>query len=200
MRTLFFDTETTGVFFDHLTDLDEAQPHLVQLGALLHDSSGCEVSTVDLIVDPKVAIPEGATKVHGITNEVAHALGVPEVGAVGILQRLMASADVLVAHNVDFDLRVARVAMIRAGHQLRAPRLVRCTMAAASAIMKLPPTERMKAAGFDKPKPPKLSEAAQFFFGETHEKAHSAIHDVRMCARVYYELVRRGAWAESEAA
>jgi DNA polymerase-3 subunit epsilon len=67
----------------------------------------------------------------------------------------------------------------------------RCTQALSSPLLNLPPSERMRAAGFSKPKPPKLSESYQFFFNEELVGAHDALVDARACARVYLELVKR---------
>jgi DNA polymerase-3 subunit epsilon len=47
----------------------------------------------------------------------------------------------------------------------------------------------MLAAGFNKPKPPKLSECIQFFFNEELVGAHDALVDVRACVRVFRHLM-----------
>ena len=73
-----------------------------------------------------------------------------------------------------------------------------CTMSASSAIMKLPPTEKMISAGFNKPKPPKLSDAYEHFFGKNLEGAHNALVDVRACKEVYFELLKRNAVEDSK--
>lgn len=54
--------------------------------------------------------------------------------------------------------------------------------------MNLPPTERMRAAGFNKPKPPKLEECIRHFFNEDLDGAHDAMIDVAACRRVYFHL------------
>jgi DNA polymerase-3 subunit epsilon len=61
-------------------------------------------------------------------------------------------------------------------------------MEAATPVLNLPPTERMIAAGFDKPKPPKLEECIRHFFNEDLEGAHDAMADVIACRRVYFHL------------
>lgn len=47
----------------------------------------------------------------------------------------------------------------------------------------------MLAAGFTKPKPPKLEECIRHFFDEALEGAHDALVDVRACARVHRHLI-----------
>lgn len=100
-----------------------------------------------------------------------------------------------VAHNLQFDLRIMRIAMLRAG--LTKERLAEmdaalpkgfCTCNASTPIVNLPPTPKMVAAGFNKPKQAKLSECIQHFFGEELVGAHDALVDVRACVRVFRHL------------
>jgi len=51
----------------------------------------------------------------------------------------------------------------------------------------------MLAAGFTKPKPPKLEECIRHFFNEELDGAHDAMVDVRACRRVYFHLQTMGA-------
>lgn len=60
-------------------------------------------------------------------------------------------------------------------------------------IVNLPPTPKMVAAGFTKPKPPSLTECMRFFFNEDLVGAHGALTDARACARVFHEIRRREA-------
>lgn len=197
MRTLFFDVETTAFFDERLTAFDPHQARIVQLGAILLDADGREVTAIDLLVDPGVEVPESATAIHGIANDTAQSCGVSEGGAITLLARLVRQCDVLVAHNLKFDLSVAMVAAERTKFKFPVPKIGRCTMEAATPILELPPTVRMLQAGLDKPKPPKLEEAVRLLCGIEHENAHSAIADVRMTVRVYQRLVELGAWKEA---
>jgi len=108
---------------------------------------------------------------------------------------LWAAADVRVAHNLEYDERVINAAIEALGRKsvLKRPPAC-CTKELAALVLNLPPTERMVAAGYGgKPKPPRLEECHQFFFGTGVEGAHSALSDARACAEVYLELLRRGA-------
>ena len=191
MTILFFDTEITGLPDKRSPVTAKHQPHVVQLAAILTDDDGAERASINLIVNPGVPIPEGASKVHGITDEVARQFGVhPKLAAV-TLRALAAKADLLVAHNIEFDLFLVRTLFER--HDLE-PALHEkqfCTMQAATPILNLPPTDRMLAAGFDKPKPPKLEEAYRHFFGRDLEGAHDALVDVRACRDMFFALKSR---------
>jgi DNA polymerase-3 subunit epsilon len=190
---LIFDTETAGLPQDTLPDDHPAQPHLVQLGALLVDEDGAERASVNLIVRPDGwTIPSATTAAHGITTEAAARVGVPLALAVAAFTNLRGLADELVAHNLPFDEKIMQYAITRVGKTPRSagPSLRTCTMALAAPVVNLPPTAKMLAAGFNKPKAPSLSECYRHFFGEELAGAHDALVDARACARVYFHLKR----------
>ncbi len=192
---LAFDTETDGLINYHETYSHASQPHIVQLSAILYDDEENERSLMSVIVKPDgYSIPQAAANVHGITTEQASNYGVPLVVALAMFNHLAKAADAHVAHNVSFDLCVLGAAFHRAARPQH-PLNPRCTQNLSTPILNLPPSPRMIAAGFNKPKPPRLSECYQFFFNEQLEGAHDALVDARGCARVYFELMRRAAAA-----
>ncbi len=191
---LFIDTETTGFFNDNRPVDDPSQPYIVQLAAILCEESGRIRSEFSLIIDPNlsanvdVVIPEAASRVHGITNEIATRLGVSANDALSIFARLYGAADLICAHNIEFDKNIMEAAISRRyGKVLPMRKPMFCTMRASTPVLNLPPTERMKAAGFDKPKPPKLEECTRHFFNE-ELGAHDARADAAACRRVYFHL------------
>lgn len=193
---LFFDTETTGLP-DYRSPSDApTQPHLVQLAMILTEDDGRERGSVSLIVKPEGwEIPPGASDIHGITTEVARSCGVSEKSAVELYRSFFALASTSIAHNHSFDERIMRIAQLRAGHdraqiESNEQKQKFCTCTSAALIVNLPPTARMLAAGFNKPKPPKLEECMRHFFGEELTGAHDALVDVRACIRVYFELTK----------
>lgn len=182
MFFIAFDCETTGI----------DDPRLVELGAVLMEDDR-ERASVSLIVRPDgFEVPEAATKVHGISHVAALAAGVPLVIAVAVLTNLWACATERVAHNLEFDDKVIDGEIRRLG---RASTLARppgrCTADLSAPILNLPPTERMLAAGFDKPKRPSLREAYRHFFNEDPPNAHSALADARAAARVYLAILEK---------
>lgn len=186
---LFFDTETTGLP-DRYTPLNsDRQPHCVQLAALLTEDDGTERASLNLIVHPDGwTIPEAAARVHGITTEMAQRCGVREAIAAAAFYDLTKKADLLVAHNIKFDVQIIDIMFARVPRGWRLLGEKFCTMDAASPLVNLPPTERMIAAGIDKPKAPKLEECIRHFFNEELKGAHDAMVDVRACARLFFHL------------
>ena len=63
-----------------------------------------------------------------------------------------------------------------------------CTAKLATPICKIPPTEKMLKAGFNKFKTASLSEAYLHITGSELENAHSAMADVRACMEVYFAI------------
>lgn len=190
---LFFDTETTGFFKDWLPVDDSDQPHIVQLAAQLCEDDGTPVSSFSFIIDPGVnegvSIPDQASNVHGITNERAFKFGISPELALSAFGHLYQRCDLVCAHNIKFDKAVMETAIARHHKQVKSlAKPLFCTMEAASPIVNLPPTDKMIAAGFNKPKPPKLEECIQHFFNEDLAGAHDAMVDVEACRRVYLHL------------
>ena len=202
---LFIDVETAGLPLSSVPDDHPAQPPLVQLACLLVDEdNGAEYATLELIIRPNgYTIPDSAARIHGITTGLAEAAGIPLSCVIPMYVHLRSRAEKIIAHNAEFDLKIMRQAIARNGKPvtLRGPDLYECTMAMATPIMKLPPTDRMKAAGRGgQYKNPNLMEAHEYFIGEKFEGAHGALADVRACARVYFEIKKRAAEAAKEVA
>lgn len=201
MTILFFDTETTGIPSYSLPNGDPAQPRCVQLAALMTDDDGQEIQSVSVIIRPDGwKIPKDVAAIHGITTYFALRHGVREQVAQVLFWDLMSRADLIVAHNIKFDRQVIATMFARAGRrEFKFPPSF-CTADAATPIVNLPPTEKMVAAGFNRPKTPKLEECIRHFFGETLDGAHDALVDVRACARVFFEIKRRERDEAGEAA
>jgi DNA polymerase-3 subunit epsilon len=192
---LAFDTETTGLPDWRAPSESAHQPHLVQLAMILLDDDHTEQASVSLIIKPDGwTIPDDVAALHGITTEKAHAFGVPEKLAARLFaEMLYATSARGVGHNVDFDMRIMRIALLRAGFDkskldARKPETF-CTMKAATPVVNLPPTPKMVAAGFNKPKSATLTECIRHFFDEPLEGAHDALVDVRACVRLFRHLM-----------
>ncbi|TPW35060.1 3'-5' exonuclease [Oecophyllibacter saccharovorans] len=190
MALLFFDTETTGLPSARRAVDDPAQPHCVQLAAVLTDDRGEEISAINVLIRPEGwHIPSFVTRIHGITTEKAQRYGVREALAAELFHDLTQQADRVIGHNVAFDCRIMATMYARSGRSdWQLPSSQVCTMQAASAVLALPPTPSMLAKGRRGPKPPRLEECLWHFFGEKLVNAHDAMADVQACRRVYFHL------------
>lgn len=111
-RLCLFDLETTGV-----------DPHRDRIvtAAVIEAGAGAKTVTREWLVDPGIAISEGASAVHGITTEQARAEGRPAASAVREIAEQIVSCAIgsrmpIVGHNVSFDLTMLLAEAIR--HQL----------------------------------------------------------------------------------
>ncbi len=98
-----FDTETTGL---------SPYSHVVEVGAVKFRGNHI-VDTFCYLVKPPVPIPVGATKIHGITNEMVKDKERFEVVGRKFLKFIEDS--ILIAHNAPFDLKVLTVELKRCG-------------------------------------------------------------------------------------
>ncbi len=194
MNLLFWDTETTGL--PAWRDPSDAphQPHVVQAAGLLVDHDGNELEEWQAIIQPGpgAVMSKEAFAAHGISLERAQAEGIPLKDAWQKFTAMIGNANGIVGHNISFDIRIMRIAGARVlGDKWDCPVPSRCTMRMATPIINLPPTEKMLAAGFTKPKPANLSECVRYFFDEDHSGAHDALADVRASKRVYFAIKER---------
>ena len=101
-RMLSFDLETTSRFPREARIVTSA---LVRI-------DGRAVDTVEHLADPGVEIPEGATKIHGITTEKARAEGRPHdevlADTVAAIRKAWEDGLTLVVYNACYDLTVLR--------------------------------------------------------------------------------------------
>ena len=192
---VFYDFETTGFVEKGLPIDHERQPHIVQAAAIVIEDDGSKVASFDLIVRPDGwVIPDRAAAVHGISTERAARLGVPEGSVFRLLRFFMRTAGIRVAHNEAFDWSIMEIASHRYDHaalaqELNGPGRFRfCTMEETRNICRIPPTDRMVAAGITEFKSPRLEEAYRHLFGEPLDGAHDAMVDVSACKRIYEHL------------
>lgn len=193
---LFFDTETTGKWNKRKPSAHPDQPRIVQIGAMLVDSeTRAEVMRLDVIVYQDIASFsdeafvnfQGASQVHGMTQEKIEALGVNENATLDIFCDMVDRADLLVAHNIQYDVGVINnAAQILSGNSAMTvfggkPQF--CTMKAAIPVCKFPNKNGFGSYGW-----PKLEDAVRKLLEREPTAAHSAIGDVIDCRDLFFYL------------
>lgn len=185
---IIFDTETTGLPRDWKAPVSQVDnwPRLVQLGWMLFDANKQLVSEANLIVKPVgFTIPKEASRIHGITQDRALAEGLPVTTVIAQFQAAVAAAQVVIAHNLDYDEKVMGAEFIRAGvADILQPKQKYCTKTKATDFCQLPGKYGYKW--------PTLDELHRKLFLSGFEDAHNALGDVRATARCYFELIQRG--------
>lgn len=183
---LVFDTETTGLPLWNDPSDDPRQPHIVDIACSLFDGTGCEVDRFDAIINPGVEIPDEVAQIHGITTAIAQEQGVSPALALTNFLDLVKRADVLVGHNVSFDIRLIRILAARiAGVKWENPLPAFCTMRKTTNVCKILGPRARHPQDW---KWPTLAEATRHFFNEEHANAHRARPDCDASARIFFHL------------
>jgi DNA polymerase III epsilon subunit-like protein len=123
---------------------------------------------------------------NGFSNEKSEAEGVPIIDALNFFKFHHKDADLVVAHNLDYDAPVLGAEILNAGMKLgMKPKF--CTMKATIDFCRLPFPKGGKGFKF-----PKLEELYKVLFDKEMSGAHQAIADTEACADCYFELLKRG--------
>ena len=185
---LIFDCETTGLPKNRkakISDLDN-WPRVIQLAWALHDETWSAIETFACLIRPEgFVIPEDVQHIHHITTERALSDGSDLVETLRMFAEAVTKAKVLIAHSLDFDLKVISAEYLRSG--LEPPfsgKKQICTMRQSAEFCGVE-----GKYGF---KWPKLSQLHWKLFGSDFNEAHDAEADVAACARCFFELINRG--------
>lgn len=184
---LIFDTETTGLpksFKAPHTDLDN-WPRLVQIAWQLHDDHGGLINAGNKIVKPEgFTIPFNAEKIHGISTERANREGLPLQEVMEAFAKEIDRAELLIGHNIEFDLNIMGAEFIRAGVEHRMWETKQfCTKTETTDFVKIP------GGRGGKYKWPSLTELHHKLFGKGFDDAHDAAYDVDATSRCFFGLL-----------
>lgn len=185
---LFFDTETTGLPARWRSPVEDLKnwPRMVQAAWIIHDDHGNELANKNYIIKPEgFEIPENAAKVHGITTKRAINEGFPLMDVLREFKETLAGADCLVGHNVSFDEKIIGAEFLRNGmkNYLAGMNTI-CTMLSATEYCAIE-----NQYGY---KWPKLSELHFELFHTGFTEAHNAAADIKITAKCFWEMRRRG--------
>lgn len=174
MKLLVFDTETTGIPSKKPLSATTCHtfPHVVQLSWTLYDTETHEHTEHDYLI--KVSVPIKNAHIHGITNAKSDT-GVSMEEAFDAFKVDLDQCDLLVGHNVSFDLRMMEIECMRMSREWHVPVPTHCTMMTNVAYCGLS-------------KWPKLSELYTHCFHEPVANLHNSMVDVVVCLRCYMHI------------
>lgn len=191
-EVLIFDTETTGVPEKGATwDVDfETYPHIVQLAWMVGDrAESC------IIRPDGWEIPEEATAIHGITNEIANEFGKPFGIVIDRFLKDCINSPLICGHNIHFDTSVIKANIIRElGWDYYEVADVEAALYKGKRIDTMRPTMKWVDArtANGRLKFPRLEELySRCFPGETFP-AHDAAEDVKAVARCLPVILEKG--------
>lgn len=210
MHVLLFDTETTGLPNTGLINTEHMDkwPYIVQFSYVFYDMDASKmVKSSDTIIKipAHIKISPECTNIHGITNEMCENQGVPFIQVFTEFMTYFNKADWVVAHNLNFDLNMLKVEVLREINHC-GERLTRsakrnyeilnqclytqteklyCTMFNTKKLCNI---RRINKLGHEYIKVPKLIELHETLFGTSPKNLHNSFNDVIVLLRCYYKL------------
>jgi len=206
MRTLVFDTETTGLPKTQIISPETLNtwPHVVQFSYIIFDTESNKIVKIkDCIikVPDGVVISEENSKIHGITTEISLTKGVSLKPVLEEFFEDLNTADHIVGHNVSFDINMIKVELNRFIletldvnevvnlHEcltlLKTSNNIYCTMQESIELCNI---EMKDKFGRTYKKFPKLVELYQKIFNVTPKNLHNSLNDVIVCLRCFIKL------------
>ena len=200
---LVIDTETTGLprreAGKAMHELPvNAWPYPVQLSAVLYDAATRDISDhFDSVIalPSNIVVPACSSAVHGITADECRRSGARVTEALRDIGSLARRADVIVGHNLEFDLGVVTAAAHRSDCYADLPACLDvdpkrstkprvCTMIEGLPLCQLP-FPRDRPGRSNNYKYPKLGELCAHLFGSEPDGLHDSFVDVLVCLRCH---------------
>lgn len=203
-KILVFDTETTGLLPrpDEQTLEIDTLPYITQLAFVLYDADACELMRSYnryIRIPANVRISEKITELTGITNEMCEKKGVRIEDAMITLYQAVQEADIIVAHNIDFDMRMVsletkrNIFAIGSAIQDLQPEFhhycgmfkkrLYCTMHETREYVGIRVVSKMTGKPYFKN--PTLGELYRKLYGNDATGLHNAFEDVIVCLKCY---------------
>lgn len=197
-KYLVFDLETTGFplkvdgkygKYFHPKELDKYDPsRIVEIAYVLLDENFNQITTFQTIIKPDFKINN--SHIHGITDEKANESGSDMKEILDRIKIDFDKADVLVAHNIQFDYCILLSESYRYQNHdmidILNEKKTFCTMKEFVNYRKAVNPNSKEFIKF-----PKLTEMYTFFFGSPFQGAHSALYDCQACALCFREIIKK---------
>jgi DNA polymerase-3 subunit epsilon len=193
-QVLVFDVETTGLLPKSAGD---EIPNIIQLSFALYDTEkNAMIRTYNAYVKPPsgVVIRPIITELTGITQDQLETYGVDIREAIGEFFKAYKEADIIVAHNMNFDISMVLLegcnifpemhGMFDFGVLRKINKQLYCTMQSGIEMCNL---ERTNSRGVYL-KNPKLSELYMHLFQSEPENLHNSVVDVAVCLRCFLKM------------
>ena len=209
MRILVFDTETTGLPKTKIISPDTLKdwPHIVQFSFVIYDDTINKiVETKDYIirVPDSVTIDNDSIKFHGITNEISKTKGTKIEVVMHDFFYYLNFVDKIVGHNVEFDINMVRVELLRIIHlnlnnvreeairdhkfnlhYLTNVKNIHCTL---QDSIELCAIKAVNKSGKEYMKYPKLEELHYKLFEMKPNNLHNSLNDILVTLRCFIKM------------
>lgn len=207
MKVLIFDTETTGLPKSKIISEEtlDKWPYIVQFSFIIFDTdTNAFTLTRDFVIkmDASVVISSESIALHGITNEISKEKGVDIQAALYEFFYHLRSVDLLVGHNVSFDINMIYIELLRIIYLKQYPedhisayktdlhfltnfKNIYCTMQESIDLCAIKVKDRY---GREYNKFPKLVELHKHLFQTTPNGLHNSLIDILITFRCFMQL------------
>lgn len=179
MKILVLDTETTDKppKIRLLPGTVDFWPSVVQFSFIQMDTTTYKYTAYDYII--KTPKPIENDHIHGITKSMNTKQGYDFKDIYEIYKICLATSDIVIGHNLSFDLNMIQAECYRHNLQYTAPKVSYCTMMSTRHVCKLPNL-----------KWPTLNELHVALFHEDAVNLHNSLKDCVVCLRCYLKLIQ----------
>jgi len=183
---LVLDLETTGLpdgspyqrYYPYYDTEHYNSARVVQLSYAIYNNTGELMKLEDFTIKPDDFLIKNG-HIHGISQEQAMATGIEFEKVVPLLQIAIENTDIIIGHNIQFDIQILASELHRRHFYKLASTLIKkkryCTM-----------LEGKKH--FSLKKQPKLCELYKLCFSEESQNNHNAKYDVLNTAKCFFYL------------
>lgn len=178
MKIIVLDTETTDKppKIALLPGTVEMWPFMVQFSFVCMDTKTYKYTAYDYVIKTDADIEND--HIHGITKSMNTKIGYAFKDIYEIYKICLESADMVIGHNLSFDLHMIRAECYRNGLVYCPPRITYCTMMTTRYVCNL-----------KNHKWPTLNELHVALFHEDAENLHNSLRDCIVCLRCYLKLM-----------
>ena len=186
MKILVFDTETTW-FIDRKETNLEKQPKIIQFAGIIWEIENnrfIEEKRVDILINPKIAIPYASSQVHSIYDiDIKDSPFIEDV--INEFIWYINDVDAIVWHNIEYDEDMIKLELKRLAREYEyQPKQTICTMKTTVDFCQI-------KWNWERFKYPKLWELHKILFWEYFLWAHDAMVDVEATLKCFVELVKK---------
>ncbi len=187
---IIVDTETTGLPTSYNVPIIDTYnwPRIVQFSWQIHDILGDIKEFNNFTIIPEnYDIPFIASKIHGITNDIANKNGVKLEFVIDKFKKSVDKCKCIIGHNIEFDLKVIECEFLRKKKNISLnKKKIIDTKLISTSFCKINTNNKKRF------KWPTLSELYYKLFEEKIIDIHNSKNDVKFTARCFFELLRIG--------
>lgn len=209
MRIIVFDTETTGLPKTKFISPDTLNkwPHIVQFSYVIYDTDLNDIIQLNdniIKMNENVIIPQDSIVIHKITNEISKEKGLKIDGILNKFIEDLHNSDILVGHNVSFDINMVKVELLRLIYEkdlhnseeeiksykdnlylLTNFKNIYCTLQESIELCNIKSQDKF---GKEFIKFPKLIELHNKLFNTIPNNLHNAVNDILVTLRCFMKL------------